>query len=304
MRKIVACIVLLTMAAVSVSARNRWSLDEDNYHFGYVSAGAGYTSLSYESGSVTAIGGLGYMAGFGYEFRRHHLWVSAGLQYQRLGSELDIEPYEYTSPVGGLDVMGRTVKEFHYTIKQHDTQNWMTLDIPVMVGYYNNGFYAGGGIKVAFPIYSAGTVSGTYDLSAVYDRYVGEVSNMHEYTTYPYEGKTEDAYTLRPMVSLVGEIGYDFLSLMTTNEVICHVLKLGLAFEYGLRSVKTAPLAEPVTINPDNVRDVAISPYFATERGTSSWTVPYFVGAKLTYMIGGSRSATATWHKGCQCYGY
>lgn len=303
MKKIATFILLMTMVSVSLSAKNRWSLDEDNYHFGYVSAGMGYTSLSYKSGSISATGGIGYMAGFGYEFRRHHLWLSAGLQYQRLGSELNIDQYTYTPPVGGMDNLGRVVKEYHYTVNQHDRQNWMTVDIPIMVGYYNNGFYIGAGFKAAFPVYTAGTVSGTYDIDAVYERYVGTMSDMHYYTTYPYEGKA-DRYQLRPMVSVAGEIGYDFLSLLSTNSYICHMLKVGMYFEYGIRSIKTAPLAEPLTVNPSNIADVEINPYFATERGTSDWTVPYLVGMKITYMIGGSRSATATWHKGCQCYGY
>lgn len=302
MRKTFVFILLLTIST-GLCARNRWSLDEDNYHFGYVSVGAGYTSLSYKSGDIAAKGGVGYMAGFGYEFRRHHLWLSAGLQYQRLGSELAINEYSYTPPVGGMDNLGRVVKEYHYTVNQHDQQNWMTVDIPIMVGYYNNGFYIGAGFKAAFPVYTAGTVTGTYDIDAVYDRYVGTVSDMHYYTTYDYAGKA-DRYQLRPMVSVAGEIGYDFLSLLSTNSYICHMLKVGMYFEYGIRSVKTAPLAEPLTINPNNIADVEINPYFATERGTTDWTVPYLVGMKITYMIGGSRSATATWHKGCQCYGY
>lgn len=303
MKKLAAVILLLTMVGMGVSAKNRWSLNEDNYHFGYVSAGLGYTSLSYKSGDISVKGDIGYLAGLGYEFRRHHLWVSAGLQFQRLGSELDLKQYSYVPTVGGMDNLGRRVKEYRYTVNQHDKQNWMTLDIPLMVGYYNNGFYMGAGFKVAFPVHSTGTVTGTYDIDAIYDRYVGTITDMHYYKTYPYEGQA-DSYSLRPMFSIIGEIGYDFLALLTTNSHICHVLKLGLYFEYGLRSVKTSPLAESLTINPDNITDVVINPYFATESGTGKWTVPYLVGAKLTYMIGGSRSATATWHKGCQCYGY
>lgn len=295
--------ILFLSVGIGVCARNRFSLDEDNYHFGYVTAGLGYTSLSYHSGDISAKGGVGCLAGFGYEFRRHNAWVSAGLQFQRLGSELNINDYTYTPPVGGLDDLGRVVKEYRYSIHQHDRQNWMTLDIPVMAGYYNNGFYIGAGFKVAFPVYTAGKVSGSYDIDALYDRYVGIVSDMHYYKTYPYEGNME-RYPLRPMVSVVGEVGFDFLSLMTTNDRLCHLLKVGIYFEYGLNTVKTSPISEPVTINPKNITDATINPYYATEKGALSHTVPYMVGAKITYMIGGSRSATATWHKGCQCYGY
>lgn len=295
--------ILLLSVSISLDARNRWSLDEDNYHFGYVSVGAGYTSLSHKSGNISAKGGLGYQAGFGYEFRRHNAWVSAGLQYQRLGSELKINDYTYTPSVGGMDDLGRTVKEYRYNIHQRDEQNWMTVDIPVMAGYYNNGFYIGAGFKVGFPVYTAGKVSGSYDVDAVYDRYVGVISDAHYYTIYPYEGSMS-RYPLRPMVSVIGEIGFDFLSLMSSNDWLCHMLKLGLYFEYGLNSVKTSPLAESVTVNPNNITEAVINPYYATKHGAHSRTVPYMIGVKLTYMIGGSRSATATWHKGCQCYGY
>ena len=288
---------------VSLSARNRWSLDEDNYHFGYISAGAGYSSLSYNTGNISAKGGLGYLAGFGYEFRRHHAWISAGLQFQQLSSRVNVDEYTYTPSVGGMDDLGRIVDKYYYTVNQKDHQNRLSLDIPIMLGYYNNGFYIGGGIKVAFPIRSSGTVKGSYDIDADYDRYIGTVSDTHYYKTYPYNG-TSDSYKLRPMVSLAGEIGYDFFALLSTNSRLCHILKLGMYFEYGLRSVKTSPLADPLTINPENITDVAINPYFATQKGAHGWTVPYIVGVKLTYMIGGSRSATATWHKGCQCYGY
>ena len=302
MKKLIAIIALSTMSLFSF-ARNRWSLDEDNYHFGYVSASAGYTSLSYSSGNIVAKGSLGYAAGLGYEFRRHNFWVSAGLQFQRLSSTLDVNDYTYIPQSGGMDRYGQVVKEYRYTIRQQDKQEWFDLDIPVMAGYYNNGFYIGAGFKVAFPVQASGKVSGSYDIDAVYDRYVGVLSDVHEYQTYSYEGGNSK-YSLRPMVSLVGEVGYDFLSLMPTSDRICHVLKLGLYAEYGLNSLKTAPLAEAVTVNPRNITEATLNPYLATERGSEGRIVPYYVGVKLTYMIGGSRSATATWHKGCQCYGY
>ena len=302
MRKLAVYILLLAVCT-AVSARNRYSIKEDNYHFGYISGSVGYTSLSYVSGDIAAKGGLGFMAGFGYEFRHRNFWTSAGLQFQSLQSSLTVNEYSYTPPVGGMDDMGRTVTAYHYTINQQDRQKWFMVDIPILAGYYNNGFYVGAGLKVAFPASVKSTVKGSYDIDADYDRYVGTVSDVHYYTQYPFEGKG-DRYALRPMVSIAGEIGYDPLSSMTTNSLICHLLKIGLYFEYGISSIKTAPLAEPITINPNNIADVNINPYFATEKGTTDWTVPYFVGLKLTYMIGSSRSATATWHKGCQCYGY
>lgn len=301
MNKRVVLILLLAISA-TLSARNKMSLDEDNYHFGFVTAGVGYSSLSCRADNVAVKGGLGYLFGAGYEFRRHGFWINAGLNLQHLGSEITVNEYVYTPPVGGMDIMGRVVNEYHYTVNQQDKQDWLTADIPVMAGYYNSGFYCGAGFKVSFQALSANKVTGTYAISADYDRYIGTVSDIHYYTTYSYEG-SGDSYKIRPMFSVAGELGYDVLSSLGTNDRICHMLKVGLYFEYGIRSIKTATLDEPLTINPNDITDVTINPHFATEEGTSSWTVPYFVGVKVTYMIGGSRNATATWHKGCQCYG-
>ena len=295
--------ILLLAVSTALPAKNRMSIHEDNYHFGYVSAGAGYTSLSYQSKDISATGGLGYLFGLGYEFRRHNFWVSAGLQFQHLSSKLSVEEYTYTPSTGGMDDLGRTVSAYHYTINQRDEQSWLTVDIPVMAGYYNNGFYCGAGFKVAFPAITSDKIRGTYDIDAEYDKYIGTISDVHYYTSYPYKGESS-RYKLRPMASVVGEIGYDVLSSMGTNDVICHMLKIGLYAEYGLRTIKTAPQAQQLTVNPNNITDVKINPYLATAAGSHKWTVPYFVGLKVTYMIGGSRSATATWHKGCQCYGY
>lgn len=302
MKKILT-ISLCLVLAIGLSAANRWSLDEDNYHFGYFSAGVGYSSLSHSSGSVSAGGGVGWLVGGGYEFRRHDFWVSAGVQIQQLRSSLAINEYSYTPDQGGMDDLGRDVTDYTYTINQRDAQNWLTFDIPVMAGYYHGGFYIGAGLKASFPLRAAGTVTGTYDIDADYDRYVGIVSDVHYYTEYDYDSGTQ-IYKLRPLVSVMGEVGYDLLSTMLTNDYRCHVLKLGMFFEFGLSGVKTSPLHEPVVINPENITDVTISPYLSTERGVADWTVPYIVGLKLTYMIGGSRNATTTWHKGCQCYGY
>ena len=294
-------IIVMAFLSLAVSARNKYSLTEDNYHFGYVSVGGGYTSLSCRSDVVSVKGSAGYQFGLGYEFRKHGFWVNAGLQFQSLASSITIDEYQYIPPVGGMDDLGNPVKEYIYTVNQQDRQDWKTIDIPIMAGYYNSGFYVGAGFKVGFPIYDAGIVSGSYDIDAVYERYVGVASDMHYYKTYPYEGKA-NRYTLRPMFSVLGEMGYDVLSSMGNNSLWCHMLKIGLYFEYGIRSIKTAPLVEPLTINPDNITEVAINPYFATQAGTKDWTVPYLVGLKITYVLGKSRSATSTWHKGCQCY--
>lgn len=301
-KRFIVYLILLSIALPS-PGKNRYSIHEDNYHFGYVSAAGGYTSLSHRANTISTKGNFGYLFGLGYEFRRHNFWVSSGLQFQSLSSSVSVDEYVYTSPVGGMDDLGRKVNEYRYTVNQRDEQDWKTIDIPIEAGYYNNGFYVGAGFKVAFPAYNAGKVKGTYDVDAVYDRYVGVISDVQYYKTYPYESKSY-SYRLRPMFSVLGEIGYDVLSSMANNDVICHMLKIGLYFEYGLRSVKSSPVTEPVEINPNNAVDVTIHPYFATEKSANSWTVPYFVGLKLTYMVGGSRSATSTWHKGCQCYGY
>ena len=299
-------LILLAVISCQLSARGYQrsgghSSAKDNYHFGYISAGMGYTSLQEGIPDFRAEGRLGGVVGFGYEFRNNNVWVSAGLQLGIHRSVGTLDGFRYDR--SGYDTQGKEVT-LHYTISESDHQKWQFAEIPIMVGWYFHGFYIGAGPKVSYSFNSTISSSGTYELSATNELYGLEFKNMpeHGYTTYEFE--SEYNAKLKPMISLIGEIGYDVLSEVPTRSRICHVLKVGFYFEYGLNSI-----VEPVSTNTrlgidaSDATQVKVNPYLATGMTEKYRVVPFYTGVKVTYLLGGSRSARAGgYHKGCQCY--
>lgn len=282
-------------------AGNTKGLNGDNYHFGYITGGLGYTSLQEEVPDFTPSGDLGGIVGFGYEFRNNSLWISAGLQMGFHRSKAALELYKYNC--SGYDTQGKEVT-LHYAIKEQDRQKWQFIEIPIMIGWYFKGFYIGAGPKVGYSLNSSIVSEGEYELSATNELYGIEFKNMpeHGYKTYSFEG--EHVASLKPMISIIGEIGYDVLSAVPTRSQICHVLKIGFYFEYGLNSmVEPVSTNKRVEVTPTDATSARINPYLASGMTEKYRVVPFYTGAKITYLIGGSRTARASgYHRGCNCY--
>jgi len=311
MRKLVYLFLILPL---SLAARTTGGVGHGDYHFGYISGSVGYSSLSQNIPEVTTQGDIAWLVGAGYEFRMNNGWVSVGVQYQQEKSVSTPNEYTWRTPFGGEDnhLPPRRIDYYQYTIRQTDKQDWHTIDVPLIAGYYNNGFYAGAGLKVGFSVGSYSTTSGEFDLAAKYTEYVGLIKDVGPYHTYTVSEVKYDSH-LRAQVSLLGEIGYDLLSTMQTNSTVCHMLKIGVYGEYGLRSVRPDDSLDPIQLQGMNMAEAAqtgasvvdarITPYYLSTQTAGKRVVPFYIGVKLTYLIGGSYSTTRTWHQGCQCYG-
>lgn len=320
MRKSFVLLLTILMVGSSGYARTRQTVHRgnrqaaismDNYHFGYLSVSGGYTSLSHTIPDVSVQGNWGALAGLGYEFRKSSFWISVGAQVMQEQSQMRVNEFSYIPSFKGVDDQQQPVDYYRYTIRQTDDNVWRTVDIPILLGYYNSGFYVGAGVKVGFAVGATTTTDARYDLSAKYTHHIGEFQEMNYYTNYNV-GKIKYEPDMRPQFSVLGEIGYDVLSTLSTNSRVCHVLKLGFYFEYGVRNLRPDKAIDPIFIQGlsveeaartgADVRQATVNPYYCSSNVGGKWIVPYYVGLKLTYMIGGSRNATGTWHKGCQCY--
>ncbi len=292
------------LSAQTWRARHTVFEDGDDFHFGYVSGSVGYSMLQTGMTTVTPHGNLGGSVGLGYEFRNSGLWVNLGVQMSFHRSSLAVD--EYTFELPGQDTQGKNV-QLVYRVNETDEIQWNYVDVPVMVGYYYSGLYLGAGLKLSYAIHPVTRTNGSFDLSGKYDGYPELVSDQpqHGYTQYGFADKRENR--LNVTASLIGEIGYDLLSSMPTSDRTCHVLKLGFYFEYGLNNQISKwdtpqphieAIGEGRTTPAMNVR---VNPYLNTFARPDR-TVPFFAGVKLTYMIGGSRTARAGFHHGCMCY--
>lgn len=297
------CVICFTLSVLPVSGqvwrRNHSAgLNGDNYHFGYVSGSMGYSMLQMSSSSAVSKGALGGSLGIGYEFRNSGFWTSMGVQISMHRSSLLVD--QYTRDFDGFDTQGKAAV-FHYRVDQTDEHTWNFFDVPIMVGYYIQGFYIGAGPKLSYAIRPTTISRGTYNFSATNTDYNIPFEDMpnHMYTDYAFRSKA--ANRLNVGVSLIGEIGYDLLSSVGTRSQLCHVLKLGFYFEYGLNNFAASWDEAQPNIVPEqqNATRATVYPYINTLSGR---IVPFYAGAKLTYMIGGSRTARAGFHHGCMCY--
>ncbi len=305
---ILSLLIVLAVTVSGQSFRRRGNPFEQgaDYHFGYVSGSVGYSMLQTSVPNAMPHGDLGGAVGFGYEFRNSGLWANIGLQISFHRSSLTID--EYTRDFPGFDTQGKAVT-LRYRVNQVDKMEWNYLDVPLLVGYYIRGFHIGAGVKVSYALSPKTHSTGTYNLSGIYDWYPDPFVNMPErgYTDYEFDNLVENQ--LNVGASVIGEIGYDLLSSMPSRSRICNVLKLSFYFEYGLNTQmrkwetpqsSILPQGDPYT-EPVPATTVVINPYVNTFANPAR-TVPFFTGAKLTFMIGGSRTARVGFHHGCMCY--
>lgn len=304
-RLLTVLLIALMLPSLAFGQYRRRSVSSnrtDNYHFLSVSLAGGYSSLDENVTGAVTTGNFAGQASVGYEFRRSGFWLNVSGQIAMHRAETEFEPY--AAAKRGADSEGDQAT-FYYTINQTDKHEWYTVGVPVLIGYYVSGFYVGFGAKVAFNMRSNTNTKGTYELSALYDDYEGIFRNMPErgYTTYHFD--QSQRVRLKPHGSIIGEVGYDVLSNVSTNSETCNMLKIGFYFEYGLNSVfDEVQIPHRIVIDQTNATRAQVNPYFKSALSSSERVAPYFLGVKITYLFGGSPSGrTGTWHRGCQCYG-
>lgn len=320
MKKVLFAIALACMTGTCLAANNGLRGD-DNYHFLWFSLSGGYSAFEANYNSQGSFGGL---AGVGYEFRRSHFWISVGGQMQMHRTAITGINREFFKgspnwptnlngePLRALDDQS-PAKQFDpfYSVSQTDKQEWNTIDVPLMLGYYDHGFYFGVGAKAGFSFRSKISTTGTYRMAADYDRYVGMFEDMpeHFFTTYNYSG-TQNV-SLHTQCSVLGEIGYDVLATVASHSMFCHVLKVGVYAECGVLGVRGTSgenlgvlSFQRLSDTEFNPTEAVINPYFMTGMNASDRLYPFYVGLKITYMFGGSPTMRpGTWHRGCMCYG-
>lgn len=301
-----ACLAtLLWLPATSVYGRSNYGYRNygnrgENYHFGFIYGAAGYNSLQTSLTNVVPSGTVGGSVGAGYEFRYKGLWVSLGVGAQFHRSTLTLNQYSETRE--GFDTQNQEVT-FHYNIlSQQDKNKWTMVDVPLMIGYYVKGFYFGVGPKLSFALQPNVVSQGQYDFSAYYPRYDYIFRDMPEHGYTQYEFEEAGVIPTNPLVSVCAELGYDLLSSAPQSSV-CHILKIGGYFEYGINSIiRPSSTAMYLKVDENNAAMAHPGSYLGGMM-TAKRVVPYFVGVKLTYMIGGSRhGGGGTFHKGCMCY--
>lgn len=302
------CIMAFLICSISLDAQSRGKRSYskgENYHFGFVYGVGAYTNLQIDMSGTNPTGNFGGSIGAGYEFRNNGFWISLGAGYHFHRSSITTDLYSDSRP--GMDTQGKSVTFLYDVRNQKDKNEWGFVEVPLMLGYYVKGFYVGTGAKVAFPMVTDIKSTGKYEFSGKYSNYTEEgheqttiFRDMHEYGTWDFESK--NSVRLKPSVSLCIELGYDVLSSVYSQGSMCYILKIGGYFEYGLNSmVRTSDTNVRLDIDPMNASSVSPNPVLGGLTDAKR-IVPYSAGMKITLLIGGSRNARGTYHRGCTCY--
>ncbi len=225
--------------------------------------------------------------GLCYGFKLNDFWFEFGLEYQH-----QISMAEYG--VSGTDVLmydtqGKEML-FHYDFNRAvDKQYFNMINLPIIFGYYNSGFYIGGGPKIGLGFSLVEKSNLYYTTSATYNQYIDDFIGMpnHYYATY----KESCQENLSPNFRLgaIVEVGYDFLELMNSNYSNYSSLKFSIYAEYiflNLKSDNTSLLM--YNIDEKNPSKIQLLPFYYVKASGDTKVTPFhsvIVGAKLSWMI-------------------
>lgn len=297
------CLMAFLIYSISLDAQSRGKRSYskgENYHFGFIYGMGAYTNLQIDISGTNPAGNFGGSIGAGYEFRNNGFWMSLGAGYHFHRSSITTDLYSDSRP--GMNTEGKSVTFLYDVRNQKDKNEWGFVEVPLMLGYYLKGFYVGAGAKVAFPMVTDIRSIGQREVREQREVYIDPFHDMPEYGYDTRDFESKNSVRLKPSVSLCIELGYDVLSTVYSHGSMCYILKIGGYFEYGLNSmVRTSDTNVRLDIDPMNASSVKPMPVLGGLTDAKR-IVPYSAGMKITLLIGGSRNARGTYHRGCTCY--
>jgi hypothetical protein len=174
----------------------------------------------------------------------------------------------------------------HYTIDPVlEYTNLMYASVPLMVGYYKNGFYAGLGVKIGIPVLSRITLSYSYTTSATYSDYIEDFEDMFNHNYGLYQTSNRSSIDAMIKYSGVAEIGYNLLSKASRGlQDSHHGFRVAAVCEYGFNNVLTPKESSVLyEINPQNASQLTINPYYFANMKKGQFFHPLYVGVKLSW---------------------
>lgn len=274
----------------------------DDYHFLYLSGSGGYSSLYGTPNNVSALGAGAGMGGLGYQLRlKGGFWLSLGADISLVNARYKVSPF--TLSATAMDTQGKSIT-MHYAVSQTDSYRRVAVGVPVMAGYFYQGFYCGAGFKISLPLSMDVTTGLDYTTSATYSQYIEDFADMSDHDYGRFADSQDQQASSRLNGSLLLEAGYDVLRY-TPQRRTNHILNIGLYAEMGLTSVTAKPeQGQRVLFVSDNATVLRGVPYFAWTGSGSNACLPFYIGVRLTYMLGGGKSKGSYGvSQGCQCYG-
>lgn len=286
MKQRILLLLFAMLSCCSIAAKRYYSKSyyTDN-HFLTLGVGGGYSLLFENVPELHSFGNAAGAIDFGYEYRINGFWMNlcAELQYLSSTSTFNISGTDKLI----FDTQGKQAL-MHYDFDQSfDKQEFLFVNLPVVVGYYHRGFYLGAGAKVGYCIRAKESTAVQYSTSATYQQYIDDFESMgdHFYTTY--FSYVSESLRSKYKLSAVAEIGYDVL---TYSREMDHTkrsgLKISVVAEYGLNKLINTNGELPLySFNENNAAELFIHPFYNTQSAQSCRIYPLYVGMRISWIF-------------------
>ena len=284
-QRIQILLIALTYCCSLTAERYYTSTYYTDNHFLTLGGGVGYSTLFENIPEIASFGSVAGTIELGYEYRIKGYWMNLAVELQYLSgtSTFNIsgtDKYIY-------DTQGKQAL-MHYDFDQSlDRQDFLFMNLPIVLGYYYRGLYLGAGVKVGYCICARETTTLQYSTSATYQQYIDDFESMsdHFYTTY--SSSVSENLNSKYKLSAIAEIGYDVLAYSREmNQTNRSGLKFSIVAEYGLNNFINTNTELPLySFNEQNAAELLIHPFYNTNAAQSYRIHPLYVGMRISWIF-------------------
>lgn len=278
-------LLIVMVCCCSVAAERYTSTYYADNHFLTLGGGAGYSTLFENIPELTTRGNVGGTIELGYEYRIKGFWMSlsAELQYLSATSTFNISGTDKFI----YDTQGKQAL-MHYDFEMSkDKQDFLFINLPLVLGYYYRGLYLGAGAKIGYCIRAKESTNLQYSTSATYQQYIDNFSAMNDHFLTTYSSSVTENLNSKYKFSAIAEIGYDVLAYSREiNNVRRSGLKISVLAEYGLNNLINTTMEKPLySFNEENVAELFIHPFYNTNAARSYRIHPLYVGMRISWIF-------------------
>ena len=286
-RFFIGLLLLFIIVPSSVMAgKDEFGNQYGNIHYFSLSGGIGYSTIFEDFQEWKTVGSVGGTLFAGYELRVNHFSFNTGLEMQYLSAQSLLAQSGFNSYF--KDSQG---KDFEYQCdfnRVWDMQHFLFGNVPIMVGYFQNGFYINAGLKLGCCIWSKEMITANYTTKGIYEQYIDPFKQMesHKYSNFQTSASAKLPAT-KIKASVCAEIGYDiFAWARKANSTERQGLKFGLFAEYGLNNITVTDVDQPIySVDPKDYSQLILTPFYSARSAKAHRAIPFYAGIRVTWLL-------------------
>lgn len=274
-----ALLILLLLPLAVMSQR---LVQKGNFFTMWVSGG--YSNFMHTIDNTKADGLGGGALGVGYEYQYGKFFLNLGAEFSYLNSISTMNMDQTSLP--GVDTEGEPMI-FHYNFSQfNDLHSAGYVSVPIALGFKTNYFYLSVGAKLGYAVMGSSKTTAKFTTTSSYDwMWEEEIGDMPDHFLGEYSSSASANVPYNLNVSGTFEMGW-YIGPDLGDKKAKWRYKLGVFAEYGFLSMHSSSnKGEVLTVNPENMTDVAVTPLFL-RTPTADYSInPLYVGVKFTALL-------------------